>query len=149
MGASGGWPRRLHLSALDKTLAGDIRSRRSPCYGDLSPTGKGGLCRVKADGPDRPRSVQVVLCSGDCGVMSSPVGECWRLAGETLRICSDQTAGPKRHLVDLAQPDHAPAGGQLIAGPDMIMPGLPSGRRVIAPREVEEVARTRSPPLPS
>jgi len=78
--------------------------------------------------------------------MSSPVGECWRLAGETLRICSDQTAGPKRHLVDLAQPDHAPAGGQLIAGPAMIMPGLPSGRRVIALWEVDEVTRTRSLP---
>jgi len=79
--------------------------------------------------------------------MSSPVGECWRLAGETLRICSDQTAGPKRHLVDLAQPDHAPAGGgQLIAGPAMIMPGLPSGRRVIALWEADEVTRTRSLP---
>jgi hypothetical protein len=66
--------------------------------------------------------------------MSSRVGQCWRRAGETLRICSDQTAGPERHLVDLAQPDHALAGGQPIVGPDVITPGLPSGQRVIAPR---------------
>jgi len=66
-----------------------------------------------------------------------------------LRICSDQTARTERHLVDLAQPDHALAGGQLIAGLDVIMPGLPSGQRVIAPREVDEMARTRVlPPLP-
>ena len=76
--------------------------------------------------------------------MSSRVGQCWRRAGETLRICSDQTAGPERHLVDLAQPDHALAGGQPIVGPDVITPGLPSGQRVIARREVDEVTRTRS-----
>ena len=50
----------------------------------------------------------------------------------------------KRHLVDLAQPDHAPAGGQLIASLDVIIPGLPSGRRMIAPREVDEMALTRA-----
>ena len=52
----------------------------------------------------------------------------------------------KRHLVDLAQPDHAPAGGQLVAVLNLIMPGLPSGRSVIALWEVDEVARTRSLP---
>ena len=51
----------------------------------------------------------------------------------------------KRHLVDLAQPDHAPVGGQLVAGPDVIMPGLPSDRSVIALWEVDEMTRT---PLP-
>ena len=51
----------------------------------------------------------------------------------------------KRHLVDLAQPDHAPAGGQLVAVLNLIMPGLPSGRSVIALWEVVEMARTRSP----
>ena len=52
----------------------------------------------------------------------------------------------KRHLVDLAQPDHAPAGGQLVAVLNPIMPGLPSDRSVIALWEVDEVARTRSLP---
>jgi hypothetical protein len=79
--------------------------------------------------------------------MSSRVGQCWRLAGETLRICSDQTAGPKRAI---SSTWHSPITrrpeGNSSSGPDMIMPRLPSGRRVIAPREVEEVAHTRSLP---
>ena len=52
----------------------------------------------------------------------------------------------KRHLVDLAQSDHAPVGGQLVATLNLIMPGLPSDRSVIALWEVDEVTRTRSLP---
>ena len=59
------------------------------------------------------------------------------------------TSGPKRHLVDLAQPDHAPVGGQLVAVRNLTMPGLPSDRSVIALGEVDEVTRVpaRSPAL--
>ena len=47
----------------------------------------------------------------------------WR-APDSLR-----PEGPgQHHLVDLAQPDHAPVGGQLVAVLNLIMPGLPSDR---------------------
>jgi len=51
---------------------------------------------------------------------------------------------PKRHLVDLAQPDHALARGQLIAGLDMIMSGLPSGPGRLVGANPERL--TRQPP---
>ena len=123
--AAGGGP--------DERLTNEPVHRHSPTRRQCLP-GEGDLFRVKADGASRPRLAHVVLCLWSCGFMSSRVGQCWRRAGETLRICSDQTAGPERHLVDLAQPDHALAGGQPIVGPDVITPGLPSGQRVIAPR---------------
>ena len=70
-----------------------------------------------------------------------PTTASWR-APDSLR--PDGRA--KRHLVDLVQPDHAPVGGQLVAVLNLIMPGLPSDRSVIALWEVDEVTRTRSLP---
>ena len=110
-----------------------------------SPPGEGEHFGVNADGASRLRPGHVGLCPLICGVMPSRAALCRRLPDGALRIRSDQRWA-KRHLVDLAQPDHAPAGGQLVAVLNLIMPGLPSGRSVIALWEVDEVARTRSLP---
>ena len=97
-------------------------------------------------GASRLRPGHAGLCPLICEVMPSRAALCRRLPEGALRICSRPDGGAKRHLVDLVQPDHATAGGQPPATRDLLMPGVPSGRRVIALREVDEMARTRSLP---
>lgn len=82
--------------------------------------------------------------------MSSRVGQRRGLVGETA---PDLLRPDGRAKAPSRRPGTARSRASrraIQAGPDGIMPGLPSGWRVIAPREVDEMARTQlAPALPS
>ena len=125
-----------------------------PLSGDLRPPGRGR--RLRPEGgylrlgnvilyPPVPRELRfhAAWCQRETAT------DKWSAPG-ILRPLT--TREPKRHLLDLATPDHAaPRAQPAIPSPDPL-PSLRPGGRVVALREVGEMARTRihhSPDLPS